>query len=293
MNTLPLEHVPTSAPQPRTRAFYIPEKLTPLAFTSIYRELTPEQRLRYNQLSGLYFLEQTIFFEQCMGGPVLKWLQRNAPAPLRHQAAEFEVEENRHTSWFRALLREVEPRWYADDSLKFVRPSRVAGAALQFCNVRPHLFPCLLWLQLIAEERAQYFSGTFLASADELDPRFLEIQRKHLADEGGHIRWDVAFVEWLWPSVLLPVRIANARLLQFSMREFFYLPKRSGWNVIERLMVEFPELAVRQADLRAAMHSLGTNEAYLRTLYPHCVFPKTRHLASRWPELGFLGTFFT
>lgn len=293
MSTLPLEQIAACAPPPGTRAFYIPEKLTPLAFTPIYRELTPEQRLRYNQLSGLYFLEQTIFFEQCMGGPVLKWLQGNAPESIRAQAAEFEAEENRHTSWFRALLQEVEPDGYADDSLQFVRPSAVAGAALQFCTLRPHLFPCLLWLQLIAEERAQYFSGTFLAAAKDLDPRFLEIQRKHLADEGGHIRWDVAFIEWLWPSVPRVVRIANARILQFAMREFFYLPKRSGWNVIERLLVEFPELEARRGDLRAAMHSLGTNDAYLRTLYPRCVFPKTRHLASRWPELHFLGAFFT
>ncbi|MGV3533888.1 MAG: diiron oxygenase [Chthoniobacteraceae bacterium] len=293
MSTLPLEQVEAVVHSKPTGVFYIAEKLTPLSFTPIYRELTPEQRFRYNQISGLYFLEQTIFFEQCMGGPVLAWLQRNAPEPLRAHAAEFEIEENRHTSWFRALLREVEPEWYEDDTLRFVRPSGVASASLNFCNQRPHLFPCLLWLQLIAEERAQYFSGTFLAAAEELDPRFLEVQRKHLADEGGHIRWDVAFIEWLWPAVPRLVRIANARILQFAMREFFYLPKRSGWNVIERLMVEFPELESRRGDLRAAMDSLGTNDAYLRTLYPRCVFPKTRNLASRWPELRFLGTFFT
>ncbi|MGV3533531.1 MAG: diiron oxygenase [Chthoniobacteraceae bacterium] len=292
MSTLPLEQIANDAPT-GARIFYIPEKLTPLSFTPMYRQLTPEQRVRYNQLSGLYFLEQTIFFEQSMGGPVLAWLQRNAPELLRAHAAEFEIEEDRHTSWFRALLREVEPEWYEDDTLRFVRPSGVASAALNFCNVRPQLFPCLLWLQLIAEERAQYFSGTFLAAAEELDPRFLEVQRKHLADEGGHIRWDVAFVEWLWPAVPRLVRIANARILQFAMREFFYLPKRSGWNVIERLIVEFPELESRRGDLRAAMNSLGTNDAYLRTLYPRCVFPKTRNLASRWPELRFLGAFFT
>lgn len=145
----------------------------------------------------------------------------------------------------------------------------------------------------MAEERAQYFSGAFVSGADELDPRFVEVQRRHLADEGGHIRWDVEFIEWLWPAMPLLVRTANARLLHWLLREFFHLPKRSGWNVVERLILEFPELTARRAELRSAMCSLARNEAYLRTLYPRCVFPRTRRLASRWPELDFLEAFFT
>src|SRR6187401_1294936 len=44
----------------RSTGLYIPQRLTPLAFTEIYAELSPFQRYRYNQLCGLYFLEQTI-----------------------------------------------------------------------------------------------------------------------------------------------------------------------------------------------------------------------------------------
>jgi hypothetical protein len=275
------------------RAQYIPERLTPLAFTDIYRELSDDQRARYNQLSGLYFLEQTIFFEQCMGRPVLERLGRIAPASLRLHAREFIEEEDRHTSWFRHLLRECEPDWYAGDSFRFVKAGSLSRAALNFCTRQPRRFPCLLWLQILAEERAQYFSGAFVSEADVLDPRFLEVQRRHLADEGGHIRWDVEFIEWLWPATPLIVRRLNALLLGWLLREFFHLPKRSGWNVVERLIVEFPELAMRRRELHVAMRSLARNETYLRTLYPRCVFPRTRRLASRWPELHFLEAFFT
>jgi P-aminobenzoate N-oxygenase AurF len=294
MKTLSLEkNLPGSAAGRSRGIFYIPERLTPLAFTGIYRELSAVQRARYNQLSGLYFLEQTIFFEQCMGRPVLERLEQTLPASLRAHAREFIAEENRHTVWFRQLLRDCEPQWYAEDCFRLLKAGPLSRAALHFCTQRPDRFPCLLWLQIMAEERAQYFGGAFVAEAGELDERFVEVQRRHLADEGGHIRWDVEFIEWLWPATPLLLRKWNARLLGWLLREFFHLPKRSGWNVVEHLLAEFPELAARKAELRAAMRSLARNGAYLHTLYPRSVFPRTRRLASRWPELHFLDEFFT
>ena len=155
------------------------------------------------------------------------------------------------------------------------------------------LFPCLLWLQIIAEERAQHFSTFFLKHPRGLNPRFVEVQRKHLADEGGHIRWDAELIEWLWPATPRFLRRINARILGWALREFFHLPKRSGWNVIVLLMAEFRDLAAKERELREAMEGLARNETYLRTLYPRTVFPRTRRLAERWPELGFLDRFFT
>jgi len=293
MNTLHLETTQSGAPPDApSRSLYIPERLTPLAFTPIYSELSAAHRARYNQLTGLYFLEQTIFFEQCMGRPVLEWIEQMAPSPLREHAREFTDEENKHSSWFRELLRESEPGWYAQDCFRFVKGGPASLAILSFCNRRPHQFPFLLWLQILAEERAQYFGGAFVMEADALDPRFVEVQRRHLADEGRHIRWDGEFIEWLWAQTPLFRRKWNARLLSWLLREFFYLPKRSAWNVVEQWISEFPDLADRKAEFRSAIQSLSRNEAYLRTLYPRSVFPRTRRLASAWPELQFLDTFF-
>src|SRR5438105_2200972 len=133
----------------RAACFYIPEQLTSLTFTNLYRELTEAHRIRYNQLHGLYLLEQTIFFEQCMGRPVLEWIAQTAPDALRKIARQFLDEENRHTSWFRELLRECEPDWYAQDGFRLVKAGAFARAALCFCTRRPAWFPCLLWLQII------------------------------------------------------------------------------------------------------------------------------------------------
>ena len=293
MNTVQLEKtLPVAAPIAPRLDFYIPEKLTPLAFTPLYAGLSTAQRARYNQLAGLYFLEQTIFFEQCMGRPVLEWLERVAPSPLREHAREFRDEENKHSSWFRELLREFEPAWYAQDCFWFVKAGPVSGGVLGFCNRRPHWFPFLLWLQILAEERAQYFGGAFVQEAHALNPRFVEVQRRHLADEGRHIRWDGEFIEWLWAKTPQFRRQWNARALRWLLGEFFYLPKRSAWNVIEKWFLEFPELAARKVEFHSAIRDLSRNESYLRTLYPRSVFPRTRRLAGAWPELQFLDAFF-
>lgn len=41
---------------------FLPEGLTPLAHTAAYAMLTAQQRLRYNQLHGLYVNEQILLF---------------------------------------------------------------------------------------------------------------------------------------------------------------------------------------------------------------------------------------
>ena len=56
---------------------FLPESLTPLFFTSIYKELSEWEKIRYNQLQGLYFNEQFMFFEGILP-------QRIASALLKH-----------------------------------------------------------------------------------------------------------------------------------------------------------------------------------------------------------------
>ena len=228
-----------------------------------------------------------------MGRPALEHIERTAAEPLRQIAREFIAEENCHTTWFRELLRETEPSWYALNAFHLLKAGPAARMVLGFCSKRPNLFPCLLWLQILAEERAQYFSTVFLRNTDGIDERFIDVQRKHLADEAGHIRWDVELIEHLWPAAPLALRRINARLLKWVLREFFYLPKRSAWNVIERWLAEFPDLEARKPEFSIAMRELAGNDAFLRSLYPKTAFPRTRRLASQWPELQSLENFFT
>ena len=84
---------------------FIPEKLTPLYFTSVYQSLTSSQRLRYNQLHACYFCEQIIFFEQRLGRPVLTELIKKAPSDeLKHLMSRFLQEENEHSLHVEPML---------------------------------------------------------------------------------------------------------------------------------------------------------------------------------------------
>jgi hypothetical protein len=272
---------------------YIPDCLTPLAFTALFAELSELQRLRYNQLHGLYLLEQTIFFEQAMGLPALHAIIRHAPTEeLRSQARQFAAEEDLHTSWFREVLRDVDPRYAAGD-FRLLGASPVLHAAMTFASRRVRSLPSLLWLQLIAEERALYYGRLFLEHADGIDPRFLAVQKRHLADEPAHIRRDILFLEWLWPQTPVGLRRINAWLLRWVLREFFLMPKRSSWRVIEHWLSEFPALAKRRVEFRAALAGLRNNRDFVRTLYPRRHFPKSCALAASWPELGFVENFVT
>ncbi len=276
------------------KALYIPECLTPLAWTPIYSGLAPADRFAYNRLHGLYFLEQTIFFEQIMGQPALAKIIRIAPdEALRQEARDFADEENAHSSWFRELLRSARPEWYATSDYHLLSASAPMRRGTSFLARHIQMLPALLWLQLMSEERALYFGRTFVRHAAELDPAFLAVQRRHMADEAAHIRRDELFIEWLWRRTPSWWRRCNAGWLKWMLREFFHLPKRSGLHVVDHWLAECPHLQPRREEFHRAVLALKDNTAYIKTLYPRRHLPRTAALSREWPELAFLDTFLT
>ncbi len=271
---------------------YVPEELTPLFFTPSYASLTKEQRVSYNRLHGRYFLEQTIFFEQFLGNQGLQWLAKHAPsADLRCEAEEFIAEEDQHSAWFRELLREVDPQAYAKSDFHMLAASDLQQALMSKLSASVSWLPSLLWLQLMAEERALHFGRCYVRHADQIDPRFLAVQRKHLADEPGHIRRDLLFLEWLWPTTPAWLRRLNAWLLEWLLREFFLLPKRSGKRVLLEWLRLHHELEPKRTTILTEWQQLKFNQQYIKSLYPRVALPKTAALASSWPELKFMEAF--
>jgi hypothetical protein len=269
-----------------TRLF-IAEEFTPLFHTSDYATLPDEARLRYNQLHALYFNEQVAFFEQEMLSPALSALARLAlPTVLEAGVRKFYQDEQRHTSVFRALNRQCAPQLYARDDYFFVGLAPIWRVALRLISSQPRLFPLLLWLALMQEERSLFYSKGCLEHSARLEPHFVAAHRAHLADEVAHVAWDEELLDWLWPRTARTLRLANARLLSWAVGEFFLLPKRSGRRVVERLAREFPRLD--GAGLRRAMDGLNANKAYASTLYSRTITPRTFARFDRHPELALL-----
>jgi len=87
---------------------FLPEKLTPLRLTPSWTKFSTAERLRYNQLQGLYFHEQIIFFEQQMIVPLINAARGLVTDPLlRASLTTFVAEEDKHSAQFHAVLREL------------------------------------------------------------------------------------------------------------------------------------------------------------------------------------------
>jgi len=268
---------------------FIPAELTPLFHAAVYRELTEAERLRYNQLHALYFNEQIMFLETALGRPVLAALLRETwPERLAAGLRQFLDDEIRHTEMFRQLNRRCAPHLYQDRDHCFVRVPAVWAAVSRWAVSRPLSLPLFLWLMLLQEERALYYSRAYLRHPSPLEPAFVEAHRLHLADEARHVRWDEELLDALWLRTHPRLRTLNAKLFAWMLEELFGAPKRAQLRVLDELARELPELRGRLPEMRRQMLALGRDEAYRKTLYSREIVPRTFARFDECPEFRML-----
>lgn len=264
---------------------FMPEELTPFFFAPAYATLTDAQRLRYNQLNALYFNEQTMFFEKSLARNVLGYfLSQRLSEELKAGLQQFLAEEEQHTEMFRQLNRQCAPKIYAEQDFHFIQVPPIATKILDAISKHPQWFPFLLWLMHLQEERAMFFGKTFLKYADSLEPHFVAVQRKHLADEIGHVRWDESLLDWIWPQIGALSRRFNIQIFSWMVKEYFTTPKRTAPRIMSALVKEFPELQPQYPEFCRQLRALGSDLAYRRSLY--CVenVPMTFKRFDAWPE---------
>jgi hypothetical protein len=264
---------------------FMPHELTPFYHAPGYLLLSEPQRLRYNQLHALYFNEQTMFFEKALARNILGYfIARPLPIQLKSGLRQFMNEEGEHSAMFRGLNLKCAPRLYSHQDFYFIRVPSPAASLLDVISKRPQWFPLLLWLMHLQEERALFFGRTFLKCADSLEPHFVATQRKHVADEIGHIRWDETLLDWVWPKTGLLRRQLNTRILAWMIEEYFSTPKRAALRVLQALLQEFPELQPQYAGFCTQFLDLGKDPGYRRSLYCQENVPKTFKRFDAWKE---------
>lgn len=124
-----------------------------------------------------------------MLGPASGALARaELPQRLAEGVRDFHNEEQRHTAAFRALNRQCAPEFYAGGDYFFVGVAPGWRAAARTISGCPRLFPLLVWLALMQEERSLFYSKGCLEQTERSEPRFVAAHRAHLADEVGHGR---------------------------------------------------------------------------------------------------------
>lgn len=273
---------------------FFPTRLTALAQVPSWHRLKANHQLRYSQLYALYLNEQTVFFEELLATNVLPALYRR-PDRIGDELASdlrcFEAEERRHSRWFRELNHRVDPGRFRLDAGTYVfipADARMRALTAWFAR-RPFAFPCWIWLMLLQEERSIAVARQCLLEKHSLEPAFVALHRKHLADEVGHVEWDLNLVERVWLPMPAWKRRLQARLFGAMMAEFFTTPKRSARAVLGALIDEFPELEAMGPDLHRELRDLGSSPAYHASLYSRETTPRCFELFDGLPEFETIG----
>lgn len=286
----PTDPVADVTPIDTTRLFVCPT-LTPLYYVEAYRELSPEQALRANQISALSFNELILFFEQAFAPPVLTALARarrsGASAGLAQALVQFQADERRHSQMFRRLNQQSAPAWYATSEQHVLVIPRAARAMLAPLTRHPEIFPFVIWLMLAMEEHSIEVSRRCAqVPRDRLEPQWARVYRAHLEDEVRHVQLDWHMLERFYAERSWPVRRLNAALLRFVIGHFLVAPVRTGPRVVALLVEEFPELRPVRGRMIRELRDLGRNGAYLAMMYSRSSTPLTFALFDRFPELA-------
>lgn len=275
---------------------FFPAHLTPLAHVPSWGLLDECHRLRYSQLYALYLNEQTVFFEELLATNLLSALYRHPERIGEDLAADlrrFEVEEHRHSRWFRELNHRVDPSRFqlGEGHYYFIPINAKMRAVSQWFARRPFVFPCWLPMMLLQEERSISMARECLKTANQIEPTFLKLYRNHLADEVDHVQWDLKLIDRVWRPMPRWKRRLQVQLFGRMMREFFTAPKRGGKAVLEALLAEFPELDSHGVRLHLELRSLATSPVYHASLYSREITPRSFALFDELPEFHSIGRY--
>lgn len=272
---------------------FFPVGMTALAHVPSWSLLEARHQLRYSQLYGLYLNEQTVFFEELLATNVLPALYERPDRIGEDLAADlrlFEEEERRHSRWFREMNRRIDPERFSlkEGTYVFIPANGRIRAATAWLARKPFLFPCWIWLMLLQEERSIAVAKACLQDGT-VEPAFLSLHRKHLADEVDHVEWDIKLVERVWLRMPMWKRRLHARLFGMMMAEFFTAPKRAAKALLVSLLDEFPDLAALGPQLHRELASLSESPSYHASLYSRTVTPRCFALFDELPEFEDIG----
>ncbi|GAH32918.1 unnamed protein product, partial [marine sediment metagenome] len=252
----------------------------------IYKTLSEQQRLRYNQLQGLYTNEQYIFFEstltQTLFGGILN---HKKSRHLHDQVVNYVKEENNHWRWFDALNKKCAPQFYQDTPFKFIELSKSSQSLWDFLARHVNWFPMFLWFIYLQEERAMHNDLMIAGMEGIVEPHFVSVHKKHAQDEQSHgdVVSDLLGIYWHPKSITL--KKLNVKLLNWAFFEYFLVPKRSAVHVLDEWFKEFPMLAHRKQEILNGFNGLRHNRDFVNAMYGENIIPNTVKLMNKCAHL--------
>lgn len=282
---------------PDLRRPFVPEHRTQLYYTSWYRSLHFEHRLRYNQLFGLRINEYVMMLEEELAERLLRPLKlRSGPSrdPALSESIDHVVaEEARHFRMFAELNRAARPDLYPPgrDRL-FSRLPPWTKAMFRFAGATARRCSFSLWYVMAMEESSLSLAREMAERPETetlgpIDPAFAAVHLEHRKDELRHVEAEGRLIEQALESLPAWRRRADAALFKAMLRGVT-TPTRggSGVKVLRQLVREMPELQDREEAMIRSVLALRSDPAFQRSLFNREIMPVTFSVYDRIPELA-------
>ena len=263
---------------------FIADSLTPLFYTSVWHELTADQKLTYNRISGTYWNELISWFERELALTALAAARRTPGLrpELSARVAEFAHEEILHAAVFGQLNRISDGARYADGELSVLDISSLVGRALTIAS-SAGAAPALLWVMLLMEERS--IAVMDISCRQGIDPLYARVYRAHAADEARHVAIDFELLDLIYATLSPTARQINARVFAFLLRSFLLRPGRAARKTVALLIGAHPDLRLLRRRIHAELHEVGNDRGYRRMMYSPATTPRTIARLQTFPEM--------
>lgn len=265
---------------------FLPESLTPLWHTDVYKVLTTAERLRYNQLCGIMVIDQFLRFEHDVLLVVYERPLRASNAisgSLAEAIRRLVADEKRHRAVFASVRQALLP------GPSLVQPGRLLAAVERLMTSRLLDLRFWLWFGFAVEESgcalAERLASASSTTLGPIDNGMIALHTWHRADEVHHLTVDEAMAnEWfdqrpVWRRRLDAVALGH---LLDAMRT----PAVGGVGVVRQLIREHPRLAPQQAALFAAVRSVRHQPAFQRWFASPDSCPRWSAALNARPELA-------
>ncbi len=261
--------------------------LTALYYTSAWKELDDQDRLRYTQLSALSFNELIAGFEKGFS-LTLQALARSdrLPERLRSVLPDFLEDERRHQEIWWTLNRCAEPQRYSQDVAAISKIAPMGQTLMRWLARHPLKYPVTIWIMLILEEHGNEIARRCAAlRPDQIEPHFAAAYLAHVRDEVRHVQIDWHLLEWAWPTLRGWRRRVNVSILRWVVRRLLFNTEHAAISVVEELARERPRLRSALPRIRAELRTVGQNREFRSMMFSARTSPIVFHLLDRFPEL--------
>lgn len=259
---------------------YFPEHLTPLYYSSIYKDLNFEQKYHYNRLYAISANEAIMFFENTLAYNIFGKLKRlKLFTDVKEELFLIEKQEAAHALLFRQFNAKNFPEYYQNgNSYYFFYQPKFFLMLWNFCSSHANIFSLFYWLVLIQEERMLNHGNEFKNDIDLYNEEYKDLHLIHMKDEQSHAEMDMIIVNRIWHNTSNLSKSLNGLIFYQLYYQIFLAPKRTGLRIVDEWLKQFPDLKIHQAQIRKDFIKMDKNKKYLEMQLGENTIPKMRSL---------------